>query len=70
MELIGKLRAKQEEQELTGQEVAALLEITEGHLYHLYSGRRQPGPKLLAALLRVWPDMESAVLDYLRKQGK
>lgn len=70
MKLAEKIKAQQKQEKMTSQELARLLDITEGQLYHIYSGRRQPGIKVLSALVRLWPQLEDDVIEHLKVQRK
>jgi len=60
MDVVGLLREKQSELGIElQQDFAALLGISHPHLSLLYSGKRQPGAKVIMAMLRLWPDVFS-----------
>ena len=60
MDVVGLLREKQSELGIElDQDLARLLGITHSYLSLLYSGKRQPGGKLLMAMLTLWPDIFS-----------
>lgn len=60
MDVVGLLREKQSELGIElDQDLARLLGITHSYLSLLYSGKRQPGAKVIMAMLRLWPDVFS-----------
>jgi len=54
------LREKQSELGIElDQDLARLLGITHSYLSLLYSGKRQPGGKVIMAMLKLWPNVFS-----------
>ena len=61
------LKEKQTELGIEKQEeFARLLGISHSYLSLLYSGKRQPGRKILVAVVQCFPDLEDEAIAYLR----
>jgi len=55
-DIVTKLREKQTTLGIQTQaEIAAILGVTEATVSLLYSGKRQPGGKVLRRMLELWP---------------
>jgi len=46
--------------------LAMKLGITQPMLTHIRVGRHKPGLKVLGGIIRNWPELEPAVLEYIR----
>jgi len=65
-ELIEALKNKERQEQLSTVKMANRLGITPSYLYMIYKGQRQPGLKLLGAIITVFPDLVSTVSLFLR----
>ncbi|HUV74770.1 MAG TPA: helix-turn-helix transcriptional regulator [Anaerolineae bacterium] len=57
--IVARLREKQEELGSTQAELAEMLDVSEGTISRVYSGRRNPGRAVIMGMLKVWPDVFS-----------
>ena len=58
IDVVARLREKQIELGIETQaELATLLDVSEGTISHLYSGRRGPGSAVIMGMLKLWPDV-------------
>jgi hypothetical protein len=60
MDVVAVLKDKQREEGIEQQqEFADRLGISHSHLSMLYSGKRQPGGKVIMRMIELWPDVFS-----------
>lgn len=64
-ELLRRLREKQENEDLTLQEMAQRIGVTAACLCMIYRRQRLPGRKFLSGVLSAYPDLRECVLHAL-----
>jgi len=65
-ELVEALKKREQQKNLSTVEMAKRLGIAPSYLYMFYSGKRNPGRKLLGAVIREFPDLNPIVSVFLR----
>lgn len=65
-ELLRRLREKQDDEDLTLQEMAQRIGVTAACLCMIYRRQRSPGRKFLSGVLVAYPDLRECILRALR----
>ena len=68
LELIEALEAIKKREGLSYAQLATKLGVAENYIYRLKAGDRQPGEKLLHAIMKHYPDLTWLVIKFLQEE--